>query len=229
MNKFESIAGYFACRICGTIYQWSDLRDQCEGLEWFKDDVKAKRKLLKFIEQRQVIIGTPAYDVLRESGFIADELNVQVGEQVIVTRYVGDDYAQPPFKPGIKLLWSVETVREQRIIPEHKNDERLHVAQYKIGEASAGAELIGDHWDAPRAAGGFSIGFAIGQSYAIPTKDAQLRTLPLEKIQTYIGIFLDYARQRSDLQFFVTRIGCGLAGYSDEDIGPTFFWRARKL
>ena len=62
-----------------------------------------------------------------------------------------------------------------------------------------------------------------GQSYAIPTKDASIRhTLPLERIQKYVDIFKLFAESRPDLQFQVTRIGCGLAGLRDEDIAPMF-------
>lgn len=61
-----------------------------------------------------------------------------------------------------------------------------------------------------------------GYSYAIPTKDALLQTLPLATIQTYILGFIEYAKQHSDITFYVTRIGCGLAGYKDQDIAPMF-------
>lgn len=61
-----------------------------------------------------------------------------------------------------------------------------------------------------------------GNSYAIPTKDKQLHTLPLHSINEYVNQFLDYARTHPLLTFRVTRIGCGLAGYSDEKISPMF-------
>ena len=61
-----------------------------------------------------------------------------------------------------------------------------------------------------------------GNSYAIPTKDVYLRSLPLETINFYVNIFLTYAKDNPDLSFFVTRIGCGLAGYKDTDIAPMF-------
>lgn len=61
-----------------------------------------------------------------------------------------------------------------------------------------------------------------GRSYAVPTKDAKIRTLPLPVIKLHVDKFLDFARSRPDLSFFVTRIGCGLAGYIDIDIAPMF-------
>lgn len=61
-----------------------------------------------------------------------------------------------------------------------------------------------------------------GNAYAIPTKDRSLKTLPLEKILMYVKDFLTYASVRLDLQFRVTRIGCGLARYTDAQIAPMF-------
>jgi hypothetical protein len=61
-----------------------------------------------------------------------------------------------------------------------------------------------------------------GSSYGIPTKDESIRTLPLSAIAGHVRTFLEFARSRPDLTFFVTRIGCGLAGYVDEQIAPMF-------
>lgn len=60
-----------------------------------------------------------------------------------------------------------------------------------------------------------------GQSWAIPTKSKDLRTLPLSEIYDYILEFVNYT-QHVDLEFFVSRVGCGLAGYSDHRIAPFF-------
>lgn len=59
-------------------------------------------------------------------------------------------------------------------------------------------------------------------SYAIPTKDEKLRTLPLDAIRLYVRDFLNFAKGNSNMVFEVTRIGCGLAGYSEEQIKPMF-------
>lgn len=61
-----------------------------------------------------------------------------------------------------------------------------------------------------------------GNSYALPTKDHKLRTLPLQAIKKYVDEFIKYAESRPDLQFQVTRVGCGLAGYNDSQIKPLF-------
>jgi len=58
--------------------------------------------------------------------------------------------------------------------------------------------------------------------YAIPTKDGQMQTRPLDAILYAVDEFVDFARRMERFRFFITRIGCGLAGYRDEDIAPMF-------
>lgn len=61
-----------------------------------------------------------------------------------------------------------------------------------------------------------------GDTYAIPTKSATLRTLRRSVIEEYVETFKAYARAHPELTFEVTRIGCGLAGFKDRDIAPLF-------
>lgn len=61
-----------------------------------------------------------------------------------------------------------------------------------------------------------------GTTYAIPTKDHDIHTLSLDKIEPYIERFKKFTLQYSQAKFFVTRVGCGLAGYKDADIAPLF-------
>ena len=61
-----------------------------------------------------------------------------------------------------------------------------------------------------------------GRAYAIPTKDEALSVIALPQIEQSIADFILYARLHPEKHFFVTRVGCGLAGYKDEQIGPLF-------
>jgi hypothetical protein len=61
-----------------------------------------------------------------------------------------------------------------------------------------------------------------GLSYAIPTKDGSLRSLSLDSIRQHVERFIAFARQHPELQFQLTAIGCGLAGYRPWDIAPMF-------
>lgn len=68
-----------------------------------------------------------------------------------------------------------------------------------------------------------------GNSYAIPTCSKPGVPLPLEQIKLYVDEFLAFARKnlppKHCMEFQVTRIGCGFAGYTDEQIAP-LFWDA---
>lgn len=61
-----------------------------------------------------------------------------------------------------------------------------------------------------------------GNSYAIPTKGKVLDVLELREIQRYVYNFVRYAREHPELEFDLTPIGCGLAGYKQEQIKPLF-------
>lgn len=61
-----------------------------------------------------------------------------------------------------------------------------------------------------------------GNSYAIPTKDERIKTLPLDVIAKYVRGFMVYAVLVPEVEFNVTKIGCGLAGYNEDQIAPMF-------
>lgn len=61
-----------------------------------------------------------------------------------------------------------------------------------------------------------------GDSYAIPTKGYALEVLSLAIINVHIMNFIQYAKEHPELDFYVTKIGCGLAGYKEEQIIPMF-------
>lgn len=61
-----------------------------------------------------------------------------------------------------------------------------------------------------------------GNAYALPTKRTPQISLSLEEIQEHVYQFLLYALNHPDETFLVTPVGCGLAGYTPEEIGPMF-------
>lgn len=67
-----------------------------------------------------------------------------------------------------------------------------------------------------------------GSSFAIPTKDTKLQILPLDRIGLYINDFIEWATYNSANTFYVTEIGCGLAGYKPKEIAP-FFEKALNI
>ena len=56
-----------------------------------------------------------------------------------------------------------------------------------------------------------------GQSYAIPTMQGGVET-----IKPYVDDFIAFAKAHPELFFYVTRIGCGIAGFRDREIAPLF-------
>jgi len=67
----------------------------------------------------------------------------------------------------------------------------------------------------------------VGQSYAIATKDGRkyekpMAILSLAIIKPQIEEFIEHARSHPQDQFFITRVGCELAGYDNDEIAPLF-------
>lgn len=77
------------------------------------------------------------------------------------------------------------------------------------GAARLAFERFGAEW-------GKGVGL-YGQTYAIPTMQGGVET-----IRPYVDDFIAFAKTRPDLTFLVTRIGCGIAGFLDEEIAPLF-------
>lgn len=85
-----------------------------------------------------------------------------------------------------------------------------NLAGHHIGGAARAAnKKFGAVW-------GIGVGLT-GQTYAIPTMQGDVET-----IKPYVDQFIEFAKTRSELHFLVTRIGCGIAGFKDEDIAPLF-------
>jgi hypothetical protein len=69
-----------------------------------------------------------------------------------------------------------------------------------------------------------------GTSFAIPTKGTVIvrgnrvvgDSLRIEKVAAYVNQFIAYAKENHHLKFQVTQIGCGLAGFTAEQIAPLF-------
>lgn len=61
-----------------------------------------------------------------------------------------------------------------------------------------------------------------GKTYALPTKDHDINTLSLVEIKKHVDTFLEYAENHPEFIFLITKVGCGLAGWTTEDIAPMF-------
>lgn len=81
--------------------------------------------------------------------------------------------------------------------------------QHAGGAARLAFHRFGARW-------GVGVGLQ-GQSYAIPTMHGGVAS-----IKPYVDQFISFARHNPQLTFLVTRIGCGIAGFRDEQIAPLF-------
>lgn len=95
---------------------------------------------------------------------------------------------------------------------------------FVFGSNEAGIHGAGAAHDAYQNHGalwGFGEGL-FGLSYAIPTKDYQIQSLPLDSVYRHIKRFIQFAKDFPQLTFHVTQIGCGLAGFTADQIAPMF-------
>ena len=112
----------------------------------------------------------------------------------------------------------MESKHSQRITPEH-------ITKLKSNEIFVfGSNLEGAHGGGAAAAAMQHFGAVWGQgvglqgmSYGIPTMHGGV-----EEIRPFVKSFIDFARLHPELSFLVTRIGCGIAGFRDEQIAPLF-------
>ena len=151
-----------------------------------------------------------------------DMPEVMDADSVSLAPAAGDYLAlEPPIPAG--------DVRFSRILLEKSRERQLSTPEYiwKLAPNEIfvfGSNLRGIHgggaaYDAYRRFGavmGQGVGLQ-GQSYAIPTMQGGV-----DKIKPYVDDFIQFAGQNRQLTFLVTRIGCGIAGFSDEDIAPLF-------
>lgn len=99
----------------------------------------------------------------------------------------------------------IEKLNENKIFVFGSNLQGIH--------GSGAAYIAKTHFGAIMGCG---VGLQ-GQSYAIPTMQGGVKT-----IKPYVDDFIAFAKVHTEMHFLVTRIGCGIAGFRDEDIAPLF-------
>ena len=99
-------------------------------------------------------------------------------------------------------------------ITELKPDEVFVFGSNLAGSHGGGAAYVA--WRKFGAIMGQGVGLQ-GRSYAIPTMQGGVET-----IRPYVDEFIAFAKAHPELFFYVTRIGCGIAGFRDEEIAPLF-------
>ena len=90
---------------------------------------------------------------------------------------------------------------------------------FVFGSNLAGAHGGGAAWLAYRRFGavwGEGVGLH-GRTYAIPTMQGGVDT-----VNPCVDRFILFSKEHKELTFLVTRIGCGIAGFRNEEIAPLF-------
>ena len=128
---------------------------------------------------------------------------------------MADSVTPPPPKKDDDYKDENHVWHEDEIFVFGSNLAGIHGA----GAAKFAYEHCGAKW-------GFGNGLC-GKSYAIPTKKLNVKdSLTLEEISAYVEYFVSYTKKPVVLQlrlkFFLTAIGTGLAGFTDEEIAPLF-------
>ena len=103
-------------------------------------------------------------------------------------------------------------------IQQLKHNQIFVFGSNLAGIHGAGAAKTALKWGAKWKQG---IGLA-GNTYALPTKDQHIIKLSISEIEKYVLMFISFAIKHPELEFLVTSIGCGLAGYTAKDIAPLF-------
>lgn len=99
----------------------------------------------------------------------------------------------------------IESLGENEIFVFGSNLAGMHGG----GAARIAFDRFGAEW-------GVGVGLT-GKCYAIPTMHGGV-----EKIAPYVDEFVDFARSHREMKFLVTRVGCGIAGFTDEQMAPLF-------
>ena len=99
----------------------------------------------------------------------------------------------------------IDTLKDNEVFVFGSNLQGYHGG----GAARVAMEKFGAVW-------GQGVGMQ-GQSYGIPTMHGGVNA-----IKPYVDEFIDYAKSHPEKTFLVTRIGCGIAGFRDEEMAPLF-------
>lgn len=114
----------------------------------------------------------------------------------------------------------LKDITTPKIVTELKENEVFVFGSNMQGEHIGGAALCAfNHFGAVH---GEHVGMT-GDCYAIPTVDFSIGVrMPKHEVEEFVKEFIIYADNFPDKTFLVTPIGCGIAGFTSEEIAPMF-------
>ena len=169
-------------------------------------------------------------DMILLQGFKSKDVAAQMGmtPAAISQKYkkIKEDIIVPYFRQYFDMVLPMDfTERRKMDYMEQKRTTPERITSLQPNEIFVfGSNLRGMHgggaaYIAHRKFGaimGQGVGLQ-GQSYAIPTMQGGVET-----IKPYVEEFIEFAKAHQNLTFLVTRIGCGIAGFTDDEISPLF-------
>ena len=105
-----------------------------------------------------------------------------------------------------------------------KYDERGFITELGEGEVFVfGSNGFGAHNAGAAAMAVAKFGAAMGQAEGLQGKSYAINTMDgMDVMAEQIARFIEFAKEHSELKFLVTEIGCGIAGYTPEEVAPLF-------
>ncbi len=191
----------------------------------------AEKVLFKHLDRENNISGKEQlyfdfyYGGMGNNVFINKKINLSIQDNYFVYRIDDLEYqifssVQGVFNSVVNQMNSNKSTNSsisKRISPKWidklEDDEIFVFGSNLDGLHGGGAAAVARKWGA---IWGQGVGLQ-GQTYAIPTMQGGVET-----IVPYVADFLSFAKSNNNLKFLVTEIGCGIAGFTVEQIAPLF-------
>lgn len=203
---------------------------------------------MKLIAKSVLYEGYPQKDVAARLGMTAAAVNQRYKKMMdeVITPYVIENYSAGIYQGAMYELEAEDSMPVMGAAPARKHAFRARfmmeisekhsymknnritpdeIIALKSNEVFVfGSNLQGYHAGGAAFTARMSFGAIMGQgeglqgqSYAIPTMQGGVET-----IKPYVDRFLDFAGRNPNMDFLVTRIGCGIAGFTPQEIAPLF-------
>ena len=168
----------------------------------FKTEATLKKKIKEYVAKSGIFKNEELDDLKYNMKDFLEEWKKQV---VIVQAEELEKLEASPNNPGTRITPDMITrLAPYEIFVFGSNEQGLHYG----GAAKAAHENFG-------AIMGQGNGLQ-GKSYAIPSMSG------IGVMGEYIKEFCDFAKTHPEKRFLVTEIGCGIAGYSIDEVAPLF-------
>ena len=135
-------------------------------------------------------------------------------KDILQARKSGNQTSEAQTTPSVSSKTASKRYTPERITRLQENEIFVFGSNLEGMHGGGAARYAYEHFGA---VWGQGVGLH-GQTYAIPTMQGGVET-----IQPYVDEFIRFAKAHEELTFLVTRIGCGIAGFTNKQIAPLFY------